>query len=93
MGVLAELQVGTPEVDQHHGQEILQTQKWGELERALRAGEETVPGPSSRFWAWSRPRKSRVKWCGGTCKDKGLKWGHSLHQTRGPNALAALRLH
>lgn len=32
VGVLAELQVGAPEVDQHHGQEILQTQKWGELE-------------------------------------------------------------
>lgn len=34
VGVLAELQVGTPEVDQHHGQEILQIQKWGELERS-----------------------------------------------------------
>ena len=44
MGVLAELQVGTPKVDQHHGQEILQTQKGGEV-TVRPAGEGTVPGP------------------------------------------------
>lgn len=44
MGVLAEPQAGAPEVDQHHGQEILQTQKGGELQVGL-GGEATAPGP------------------------------------------------
>lgn len=31
MGVLVKLQVGAPEVDQHHGQKVLQIQKGGEV--------------------------------------------------------------
>ena len=75
MGVLAELQVGTPEVDQHHGQEILQIQKWGELERSTVGRGGDCARPIKQVLGLKQAQKIQGKMVQGDLQRQGLKMG------------------